>query len=254
MKKTLLSIALCAVFAAAGAQSQNAKSSKAYEPMSSWPYLFEEFGSGAVRTAKGNLLEYASLNVSVADGKLHYVEKGTIMQADMMNVYTARIGDDVFVNIYGKMYKVLRETEKGAVVELKTVDMEEMKKTDIGYGISSTTASKTNTSLSGIGVDSLLGAAYGVSIDSVPLSQAEQQKHAGSLLPLKEDTFFYVYRILVPATRRDVTNAAGVDKAEAKAFFKAHKIKWSNPESLMEVVDFLYGQFDRANKSANEEN
>ena len=245
MKRLFLS--LCAAFACLGAlaQYQQPGSASLYKPLSTWPFRFEEFQEGVVRTVKGNLLEYSSLNVSVIDGKLMYINKGTIMQADMLNVYTAQVGTEIYINIYGKLHRVLQEVEKGAIVDLTSVDMEEMGKTNIGYGISSSTASMRNTTLAGLGVD----AATGVNGDSVPLSQAEQQKHNGSVLPLRQDTYFYVYRILVPATKRDVINAPGVNKADAKAFFKTTKVKWNNPATLVPVVDFLYEQFDKTNKS-----
>ena len=37
----------------------------------------------------------------------------------------------------------------------------------------------------------------------------------------------------------------GVDKKQAKDFFKTEKIKWKETDSLEKIVVFLYGQFNK---------
>jgi len=209
-----------------------------YRPRDSWPYIYERFMPGAVRTAAGDLMEYQSFNICVGNGRMHYIYDGKIMEADMTKVFTALINLDTYVNVGGKMYRVFVQTNDGAIVFLTSIDTDELNKVDIGYGVSSSTASQTNTSL-----DLLLG---GNTISSVLVSQtltiAEQQKNTGKELPLKEDCFFLVKGRLVPATKRDIQDAVG--KEAAKPFFKENKLKWNKPESLIPVLAFLNANMD----------
>ncbi len=217
-----------------------AKAQDTYEPMDTWPYKYEHFQAGNIRTTKGTLFEYKALNVNLADGKLHYIENDKIMQADMGRVFTALIGDmDVYVNAGGKMYQVLGENEYGSVLKLTSVDMDELNKVDIGYGVSSSTASRTNTTLAGLGMENL----NGVNMVSMTLANAENRKHTGMVLPLKERFFLNIDGKLIPANKREVMDV--VDKKAAKDFFKANKIKWNKPESLVLLLPFLKEQLNK---------
>lgn len=226
---------------AAQAQSVDAYNDNLpYEPTDTWPYLYAHFENGAVRTTKGALLSYTTLNICIGDGKLHYVQGDKIMQADMSNVFTARVGEeDVFVNIGGKMYKVLFESEEGFIVSLTSVDYDELKKVDIGYGVSSSTASMTNTNLAGLGIDSISG----VNMMNMTLNRAEQQKNSGKVLPTKVDNYFYVGGKFILADKREVQDLVG--KESMKAFLKENKVKWSKPETLVPVVAFLSEQLNK---------
>ena len=210
-----------------------------YEPRDSWPYIYERFQPGAVRTAAGDLMEYQSFNICVGNGRMHYIYDGKIMEADMTKVFTAKIEDDVYVNVGGKMYKVFVQTNDGAIVFLTSIDMDELQKVNIGYGVSSSTASQTNTSL-----DLLMSGNAAVSnvVVSQTLTVAEQMKNNGKELPTKEDTFFLVKGRLIPASKRDIQDAVGKDAA--KPFFKENKLKWNKPESLIPVLAFLNANMD----------
>lgn len=233
MKKIVLSLFLFLSSFLLRAQDPDAYAPP-YEPMDSWPYVYEQFESGNVRTTKGALLTYASLNICIADGKLHYIEAGKIMQANMMQIFTALVGDnDVYVNVGGKMYRVLVETDDGSILKMTSVDVDELSKVDIGYGVSSSTASRTNTSLSGLGMETL----DGVNMVNMTITSAEQKKNTGKILPLKETLYLYVSGKLVPANKHEVQQL--VDKDTAKAFFKANKIKWNKAESLLPLLSFL---------------
>lgn len=210
-----------------------------FEPMDSWPYLYYNFENGRVRTAKGALLDYRSLNVNVVDGSLHFIQAGTIMKADMTQVYTALVGEnDVYVNAGGKMYKILLETEHGYVLCGTSVDMDELNKVDIGYGVSSSTASRTNTTLVGLGIDNISG----VNMSNMTLTRAEQQRNMGRLLPLIKTNYLLVNGKLIPANKRDIEQY--VDKKVAKAFFKENKINWKKPETMVPLLVFLEEQIN----------
>lgn len=225
---------------AAFAQAQDSYGTNAsYEPRDSWPYIYERFQPGTVRTAAGDLMEYQSFNICVGNGRMHYIYDGKIMEADMTKVFTAKIEEDVYVNVGGKMYRVFVQTNDGAIVFLTSIDTDELQKVNIGYGVSSSTASQTNTSL-----DLLLSGNAAVSnvVVSQTLTIAEQQKNTGKELPVKEDCFFLVKGRLVPASKRDIQDAVGKDVA--KPFFKANKLKWNKPESLIPVLALLNANMD----------
>ena len=237
--KRILSIFVILLAWAFSAQAQDSYGENpTYRPRDSWPYIYERFQPGTVRTASGDLMEYQSFNICIENGRIHYIYNGKIMEADMAKVFTAKIEEDVYVNVGGKMYRVFVQTNDGAIVFLTSIDIDELQKVDIGYGVSSSTASQTNTSL-----DLLLG---GNTISSVIVSQtltvAEQQKNTGKELPVKEECFFLVRGRLIPASKHDIQEAVGKDAA--KPFFKENKLKWNKPESLIPVLALLNANMD----------
>ena len=148
--------------------------------------------------------------------------------ADMMKIYTARIENDIYVNIAGKMYLVLAETDNGAVIRSRIVDLDQMNKTNIGYGVSSSTASTQN--LSGAALDSSIG----------NFNKALSNKEYGKDIPIKGKNYIlYSGNKIVSANKGDVLRIQGLDKKAAKQFFKENKVKWNNPESLIIVSSFL---------------
>ena len=238
MRRVLITLVILLAWALTAQAQDSYGTNPTYQPRDSWPYIYERFQPGTVRTAAGDLMEYQSFNICIGNGRMHYIYDGRIMEADMAKVFTAKIEDDVYVNVGGKMYKVFVQTNDGAIVFLTSVDLDELQKVNIGYGVSSSTASQTNTSL-----DLLLG---GNTIASVIVSQtltvAEQQKNTGKELPVKEECFFLVKGRLIPASKRDIQDAVG--KEVAKPFFKENKLKWNKPESLIPVLALLNANMD----------
>ena len=199
-----------------------------YKPRESWPYLLEGFTSGQVHTPGGLDLTEGVYNVSVVDGKLHYVQDGRIMAADMRQVQIVRIGESIFINRYGKLYQCLSEEQGGNYLLLYTsVDMEQLGKTDIGYGISSATASTQK-----------LSSVFGSQVN-MELSTAIAQSKDGQVLPLDKKYCFLLGSKEIPADKKSFLELPGIDKAKAKAFLKEKKIKWSQPESLSEVLRYI---------------
>ena len=215
----------------------------AQDPTTTWPFKFNDFQSGVIRTLDGSLISsFENLfNVNLASGGVNYVNEGTIMEADMARVTSAQIANRVFINVGGKMHEVLSETEKGLVVLLETVDYEKMSKTDIGYGVSSSTASTNRTSLDLLG----FGDWEGIHLTGQTYTQARMKQGSGDPIPLRSDLYLVVDGIRIDAVKSAVMDQPYVNKAEAKAFFKAHKIKWNKAETLPAVVEFLYDQKHR---------
>lgn len=205
-----------------------------FKPRATWPFLYENFQPGASRSLDGTLTSDALFNVAVQDGALMYIGKDeTIMRADMSRIYTARIGDDTFVNAMGRLYKVLSEQGDGAVVLGTALDVDELNKVNIGYGISSSTASAQ-------GLTNILDGSFDAGGKTV--AQSEQDKFSGKELPVKETFYFRIGMQLIPATKSELINTLGLDKKAANAFFKQEKVKWRDPVSLEKVLSFVAQQ------------
>lgn len=211
-------------------------SAQKFYPRETWPYILENFAEGAVRTSTGALISSGTYNVSVVDGSLHYIVDSQIMKVDMSKVYTAKVGEDTFVNLYGRMYKVLSELDKGYVLEGVVVDYEELGKVNIGYGISSSSASARNVSTLLEGSTDMV---------SKKIETASTGKYDGKEIPVDVIPYVYVSGRLIEASKQEVASTPGVDKDALKAFLKENKIKWNKTESLEKVVVFLATQFNK---------
>lgn len=210
--------------------------SQEYKPRETWPFIYEEFKEGAARMRSGDLVSEAPFNVAVHDGSLMYVDgEGIIMRADMSRVYTAKVGDDIYVNVLGKMYKVLSELDLGNVVSGVEIDQDQQGKVSIGYGISSSTASAQGVSL-------LMDGRFFQ--DNRSLQQTSLDKYNGNVLPVKEVLYLMLGDRLIPATRQEILNVPGVDKKAAADFIKKEKIKWKDPASLEKLIIFVSSQLD----------
>lgn len=210
--------------------------SQEYKPRETWPFVYEEFTDGAARMRSGDLVSEAPFNIAVHDGSLMYVDNdGIIMQADMSKVYTAKVGDDVYVNVLGRMYKVLSELDLGNIVTGVEIDREAQDKVSIGYGISSSTASTQGVSL-------LMDGRFFQNGRS--LQQTSLDKFNGNVLPTKEVWYLMVGGRLIPASRQEILNTPGIDKKAATAFIKQEKIKWNDVSSLEKLLVFVAAQLN----------
>lgn len=223
MKRFILTLfaAFCLFSASAAAQ----------EPTEGWPYLYDNFILGKVRSTDGTLLEDVRLNICVGDGTLHYINAsdGKIIAAKMLTVFSAKIGEDLWLRAGLKMMKVILESDEAAVLELAVVDEEKLGATDIGYGIESKTASSTK----------LTSYAFSTGMVGMNIEEVVTGKSRGRELPLKYTYYLRAGKRIVQASKRQVLEIEGIDKAAANAFFKENKIKWKNPESLLKVAGFL---------------
>ena len=203
-------------------------SAKDFEPKDTWAYLYEDFTPGKVYNSKGEIILEGKVNVSVLDGKLHYVKEDKIMEADMLQVYTAVIEKDTYMNVGGKMLRILSKSDKSAVLEIVEVDMDKLSKAEIGYGITSATASVQGLHMAAM--SNYVNATY---------KDANENKGAGERIPIKEHTYLLTRGTLVIAKKREVVKLPGLDKKAAEAFFKEEKIKWNNDEDLQKVADYI---------------
>lgn len=215
--------------------AQSQLGAQSYRPKDTWPFLYREFTEGIVCNQAGDQILDARLNISVTDQRLYFIRDEKMMVADLSRVFSAKIGEDVYVNAGGKFYKVLVENEGGAVAVLTQVDSDRMNKASIGYGVMSATASTQN--VAALTLDSNVG---------TNLNQALQSRDSGVEIPVLERLFIiYSYGRVVPALKREVMDIPGLNVDAAKEFFKKNKIKWSNPASLSAVAAFLTEQFNK---------
>ncbi len=201
-----------------------------FQPKDTWPYLIKDFTEGKVYTPDGKEILSSELNISVVKGTLNYIENGTIMAADMRRVSNVVIGDRKFINVMGRMMEVLASSASGHVLKDVQVDVDEMGKTNIGYGISSATASSQSITTLMDGMSDMV---------NLNLSDAVTRSKEGTVIPVKEDLYLKYGAATVPAFKKDVLDIQGLDKAAAEGFFKSQKIKWKDPQSLIKVVDYI---------------
>ena len=202
-----------------------------YEPRDTWPFVYENFTDGSLYSSTGEVLLSARMNVSVLNQKLYYLKGETIMEADMVRLYAAKIGpaEDLYVNVGAKMYRVLAESDGGAALQADILDVERYNKASIGYGVTSYTASTQN--VSGLAMESSAG---------VNINTAMASREGGEPLPILEKKYIlYGQGRIVPALKREVMDIPDLDKQAAKEFFKENKIKWNQAASLTQVADFL---------------
>ena len=208
-----------------------------FEPTRTWPYLYRDFQNGLIITNTEDEQISAAVNITLG-GRVHYINEKDqkVMEADILRVASVRIADDVYANVGGRMMRLIAVGDDGIVACETALNADELNKSDIGYGISSATASTMN-------VNSLASA--GSTFVDMPLNSIMAERDAGEKLPVKQTNYFRVGINVIPATKAAVMNCGLVDKDTAKAFFKSNKIKWNDPKSLRDVVNFLSEQINK---------
>ncbi len=219
MKKLLLSF-LVGLASAALAAAQS--------PTTTYPYLYDRFTEGQVVLDGGNR-ESRKMNIHLRRGALHYLDNGIVKEAFLTDVAAVEIGNDIFIPVCGRMMKVVAKNGKGCIAEEILGDFEGSQESSGAYGVSST--SSATMKLSSIQTDSQVNQNY---------MNILNEKDNGVSLRTERSYYAVCGLWQVKATKKDVSNSLPQGKeAEWKAFLKAHKIKWKNPLSLLEVVDFL---------------
>lgn len=237
MKRTItIILALCAICITGFSQN------KKYKPLTSWPFVYEDFQPGRITTYQGAAIDYDQLNISLINGKPLFIKDGKIMEPDSKTIALLVIGEDSYISANGVLLKVLKNTLKSAVVQMEIVDAEAMNKANIGYGKSSL-ASTQNVSASALSFEfEVVNAGVIDGFNNKGLDTMKQDKESGETLATKRSIGIYYKGMFVPATRYDVLNIFGIDKEAVKDFIKAEKIKFNKVDDLAKLVDFLYGE------------
>ena len=225
MKKLLFSIIAILMAVAASAQKDS--------PTTSWPYLYPDFMEGEleVRTK----ITKALVNIHLNLGALHYVEDGKIKESSTIGITKLVIGEDVFRNVGGKMMKMLAEAEDGFVVEETRANYTAVVKKDGAYG---TTALNSTTTKSFLYNENVLNGYNGYLMTDV-YKDLHAMKDQSETLPVLKNRYLVIGLDQIKADRQNVLDIAGLDKKAFKAFLKAEKIKWDNPQDLAKVIAFI---------------
>jgi len=200
------------------------------EAYSTWPYYYPDFQQGTLTLSNGQT-RVMPINIHLLKGDLHFVDdKGMIQMAPAGQFSSVQIGEDFFKRVNGYLMKITPgPDEKNFVAVRSIVDMTALNETGGAYGTSSTTASTqriTSVDLPGF----------------VNTNHMEQMQHreSGKKLSIKNEYYVVIDGKAVKASKKEVTEALGADKAAAfKQFLKKNKINWKNEQSLLKLFDFL---------------
>lgn len=213
---------------AAGVSAQD------YTPTVNWPYLYPEFMEGELVRAR-NKRNKAQFNIHLDLGALHYVENGRIKESSTMDIVTLFIGEDVFRNVGGKMLKVLADTEGGFVVLETKGNFSSVVRNDGAYGTTSLNSTTTKTFLYN---ENALNAYNGYLMTDVYEDLLAMKDDSESLRVI-ENLYLVIGINQIPANKKTVLSLGGIDKKDFNAFLKTEKIKWSDPQDLVKVIDYI---------------
>lgn len=202
-----------------------------YAPTSTWPYVYEDFVGGVLEFRDGQT-RAGSFNIVLTDSKLHFLEGDIVNEARMFDIAQVSIGDDVYVNLGGKLFKLLSRSDNALVVEGTEIDHAKLNSSEGAYG--SSTASVSTQSLS-----SLEG--IGGSRTNMNHMALKNLKEDGKVLPLIVKKYIVVDGLPVFAAKRDVLAFAERKghKSEVASFIKNNKTKWKSESSLQQLADYL---------------
>lgn len=208
--------------------------SQDYTPTVNWPYLYPDFMEGELVRAR-NKRNKAQFNIHLDLGALHYVEDGRIKESATLDVVTLFIGEDVFRNVGGKMLKVMAETEGGFVVMETKGNFTSVVRNDGAYGTTSLNSTTTKTFLHN---QNVVNAYNGYLMTDVYADLLAMKDDSESLRVI-ESMYLVIGHQQIPADKKSVAALEGIDKKAFNAFLKAEKIRWSNPQDLVKVIEYI---------------
>jgi hypothetical protein len=130
------------------------------------------------------------------------------------------------------MMKVLAETEGGYVVEETRANYTAVVKKDGAYG---TTGLNSTTTRSFLYNENVLNGYNGYLMTDV-YADLHAMKDQYEKLPVVKNRYLVIGLDLIKADRQSVLDIDGLDKKAFKAFLKAEKIKWDDPQDLVKVL------------------
>lgn len=221
MKKIL--ILLAATLFAANVMAQD-------EPTVNWPYLYPDFIEGE-SILLGGKTATAKYNIHLGLGALHFVNDGVIAECSVANIVNIKLGDEVLLNVGGKMMQVLAKAEGGYVVRETLADYSAVVRDDGAYGGSLSNAAK------GFSYDENYGN-YGYLVTNV-YADLLSIKDQSEVLPVTVKTYLYIDGNLIVANKKSVSSLPGVDKKVFAEYLKSNKVDWKDPSHLVGIIDFI---------------
>ncbi|MBR1887375.1 MAG: hypothetical protein IJ813_02790 [Bacteroidales bacterium] len=204
-------------------------SAAAQECTTTWPYLYDDFKEGTI-FVEGLKPKTALLNIYIKDGHLHFIDKEIVREANAAQVGEVVLGEDHYYNVSGCLMKVVASSENGLVLERRLGDFSALLETGGAYGVASNTSATRK--LSSIETHSHINQSHMLLL---------QGKHDGQPVELESKLFLKpTGKSAVEASARAVEHSLSAQgKAAWKPWKKANKVKWSQPESLLQVLAFL---------------
>lgn len=220
-RNALLSALFLMIAASAGAQS----------PTTTYPYLYPTFIEGKV-IMTGGKEEKREMNIHLRHDNLHFIDNGIIKSAFLTDVIAVEIGTDIFIPVDGQMLKVVAKNDHGVVAAEILGDFAASMEAVGAYGIAST--SSATMKLTSVQTDNQVNQNY---------MNILNEKSRG--VELRVDTKYWLVSpdFRIRATKRGVEETLPEEKTPLwKSFLKTHKVKWKEPHSLLQVLDWLDAQ------------
>ena len=193
-----------------------------------WPYLYSDFRDGVICMTGGQKI-YLKLNLHLVMGRLHYLDRGIVKEALAKDIVYVEIASDKYLFINGTMMHVAAEQPGGFVADHITGDLESLAAGTGAYGMTANTEAVTRVSS--------LDFQQGVNTNHMLLLQ---EKDSGQEFDLKHQLYIVTSGKVCRAVRKDVEALLDkTQKALFKSYLKEHKVKWKDPQSLLQVVTFL---------------
>ena len=218
--KRILYVAAVFILAAVRGYSQ--------APTTTYPYLYDTFIPGTVVMDDGSK-ESRQMNVHLRAGRLHYIDKGIIKEAYLIDVAAVEIGSDVYIPVNAALMKVVAKNDNGCVVVEQLGDFEGAVSGTGAYGTSA--SSSATMKLTSVQTDGQVNQNY---------MNILNEKTDGMDLRILSTYYIVTPKHKVKATRNDIEDVLSAEKgALLKTYIKEHKVKWKSPEGLLPLVDFL---------------
>lgn len=194
-----------------------------------WPYIYPEFREGTLYMAGQDKLT-SDFNIHLKDGRLHFISQGLIKEVQNKDIVLVTIGNDTFMVVDGRVMRVVGSEKRGLIATLILADFDKLFDSGGAYGASSTSSSTRKLTSIEIG-----------GISQTNHMMLRESRENGVPLPIKQKHFLVTKGQVYPATRRGISSSFE-DKArkkEFKQFIKEKKINWSDPQSMLQLVDFF---------------
>lgn len=200
----------------------------AQEYTTNWPYLFSEFQPGTVFYKDGGKSSL-QLNIHLLKSHLHFLKGEQIMEAEPGKIDRVEINGANYLEIDGRIIRLLKAKEVGFVGELVLGDFESLFDKGGAYGASSNAQSVQKMSSLEIG-----------GISNMNHMFLKESKDGGKALSAIREYMLIVKGECYPASKKDIEKKLSTEqRVSFKNFLKKHKIKWKDVDSLYELLDFF---------------
>ena len=200
-------------------------------PTVNWPYLYPDFMEGELVRTRGKS-STAQYNIHLGQSVLHYVEDGKIKEVPSVGVLNLTIGDDLFLNVGGKMMKVIAEVQGAYIVEENIANYSAVVSKTGAYGAAVASHDKTYFH------ERTNGSYNGYLVTDV-YADLRALKGQSDKLPVMKNVYFVMGLQQVPANKKGVSAMDGIDKKGFSAFLKDEKIKWDETQDLIKVLEYI---------------